>query len=202
VTELYVIIDPEHCAERDPLWVAERALEGGCALLQLRSKNQPDAARLTLAQALRRLTRAHGVPLWINDRLDIALLVEADGLHLGQTDLPVVEARRLGADLRIGLSTHSLEQARAAAALGADLLGFGPMFATRSKLHPDPQVSIEELRQVIGLTESPVVAIGGISRENAALVSAARPAYVAVISAVCDAPDPALAARELRRELG
>jgi len=198
MTALYVLIDPEHCAGRDPLWVAERALLGGCSLLQLRSKALPDARRLELARGLRRLTRRHGVPLWINDRADLAMLCEADGLHLGQTDLSPADARRLvGGRMELGLSTHSLAQAREAAALDVSLLGFGPLFETTSKLNPDPEVGPRGLAEVLRVIHKPVVAIGGINSANVAQVAALAPAYVAVIGAVCGAPDPEAAAREL-----
>jgi thiamine-phosphate pyrophosphorylase len=197
-SSLYVIIDPEHCAGRDPLWVAERALLGGSAVLQLRSKSLPDAQSLVLARALRRLTRQYEVPLWINDRPDLALLAEADGLHLGQDDFPAAEARRLvGPAMKLGLSTHSLAQAQAAQGLPVDLLGFGPVFATLSKANPDPVVGADGLAQVLNVIPKPLVAIGGINRDNIASVASLSPAYVAVISAVCAADDPAQAAGEL-----
>jgi len=195
---LYVIVDPEHCGGRDPLWVAERALRGGAAVLQLRSKSLPDARRLELARGLRSLTRDHGVPFWVNDRADLALLSEADGLHLGQDDLPPGEARRLvGADMKLGLSTHTLAQAQAAQGEPVDLLGFGPVFTTRSKAHPDPEVGPGGLAQVLRVIPKPVVAIGGINYENADAVAQLAPAYLAVISAVCGADDPEAAARAL-----
>jgi thiamine-phosphate pyrophosphorylase len=197
-SSLYVIIDPELCAGRDPLWVAERALYGGCAVLQLRCKAQSDARSLVLARALRALTRRHGVPFWVNDRADLALLAEADGLHLGQDDLPPAEIRRLvGADMKLGLSTHSLAQAQAAAALAVDLLGFGPLFTTSSKANPAPVVGPQGLAQALNVIPKPLVAIGGINRDNIAAVASLSPAYVAVISAVCSADDPAQAAGEL-----
>ena len=197
-SSLYVIVDPEHCGGRDPVWVAERALLGGASVLQLRSKGLTDGRRLELARRLRLLTRDHGVQFWVNDRADLALLSEADGLHLGQDDLPPREARRLvGPELKLGLSTHSLAQARAALEEPVDLLGFGPVFTTRSKAHPDPEVGPSGLAQVLRVIPRPVVAIGGINSDNAGAVARLAPAYVAVISAVCGAPDPEAAAREL-----
>lgn len=202
MSALYVIVDPEHCAGRDPLWVAEQALLGGTAVLQLRSKLQSDRERLALARALRVLTRAHGVPLWINDRLDLALLCEADGLHLGQTDFPLAEVRKLSGDMALGLSTHSLAQAEAAVRDGADLLGFGPVFPTQSKLNPDPEVGLAGLEAVLHRVQRPLVAIGGINLGNIAQVAKLNPAYVAVISAVCGAESPQDAARALVKALG
>jgi thiamine-phosphate pyrophosphorylase len=203
MASLYVIIDPEHCSGRDPVWVAERALAGGCSLLQLRSKCQPDAERLLLARTLRTLTRKHGVPFWVNDRADLAMLAEADGLHLGQTDLPAAEARRLvGSRMQLGLSTHSLSQAELAQSQPVDLLGFGPLFTTRSKAQPDPEVGCQGLAEVLRVITRPLVAIGGINPDNIGQVARLAPAYVAVISAVCGAVDPESATRELVAALG
>ncbi len=198
MSELYVLVDPEHCRGRDPLWVAEQALLGGARVLQLRSKLQTDRERLSLARALRELTRSFGVPLWINDRLDLALLCEADGLHLGQTDFPLPEIRKLSPALKLGLSTHSFAQAEAAEREGAaDVLGFGPVFPTTSKLNPDPEVGLSGLSGVLTRVRKPLVAIGGIQLSNVAQVAALEPAYVAVISAVCGADSPREAAQAL-----
>jgi thiamine-phosphate pyrophosphorylase len=198
---LYVIIDPEHCAGRDPLWVAERALAGGCALLQLRAKQLSDARRLALAHALAERCRAAQVPFWINDRADLALLAGAQGLHLGQHDLPVAEAKRLVGALPIGLSTHDLSQVEAANREQVALIGFGPVFETQSKLRPDPLVGLEGLARACALSTCPVVAIGGIRLENVAQVARTGARYVAVIGAVCGAPDPQAAAGALNEAL-
>src|SRR5688500_10025971 len=125
VRGLYAIVDPDRCAGRDPERIALAILDGGCAALQLRGKNLPDAGFLALARRLRARCRAANVPFFVNDRADVALLVSADGLHLGQDDLPVAEARRLLPGARIGVSTHDLAQARRAVEHGADLIGFG-----------------------------------------------------------------------------
>jgi thiamine-phosphate pyrophosphorylase len=191
---LYVIIDPEHCAGRDPLWVAEQALAGGCALLQLRAKNMSDASRLTLARALSQRCAAAGVPFWVNDRADVALLAQAQGLHLGQDDLPLHEARRLVGAMQIGLSTHNLTQAQTAAQAGITLIGFGPVFATHSKARADPIVGLSGLQQVCSQVTVPVVAIGGITLENVTQVAQSGARYVAVIGAVCGAAEPRAAA--------
>jgi thiamine-phosphate pyrophosphorylase len=198
---LYVIVDPEHCAGRDPLWVAEQALAGGCAALQLRAKTLPDGVRLRLARSLKQRCAAAGVPFWMNDRLDIALLCDADGLHLGQDDLPVSEARRLWGTRPLGLSTHTLPQVSTAHISAVDVIGFGPIFGTRSKLNPDPAVGLTGLREACARVPRPIVAIGGITLDHAADIRKAGAAYAAVISAVCSAPDPARAARELHGAL-
>jgi thiamine-phosphate pyrophosphorylase len=198
---LYVIIDPEHCAAREPLWIAEQVLRGGCAALQLRAKTMPDAARLRLARALKQRCGDAGVPFWINDRLDIALLSDADGLHLGQDDVPLSDARKLWGDRPIGLSTHTLPQASTAQIAGADVIGFGPIFATRSKREADPAVGLLGLREACARVSRPVIAIGGITLEHAAELRKSGAQYAAVIGAVCGASDPARAAAELHRAL-
>jgi thiamine-phosphate pyrophosphorylase len=198
---LYVIVDPEHCAGRDPLWVAEQALAGGCAALQLRAKDLPDGARLRLGRALKERCARSGVPFWMNDRLDLALLCDADGLHLGQDDVPVSEARKLWGARPLGLSTHTLPQVSTAHISGVDLIGFGPIFGTRSKQNPDPAVGLTGLREACARVSRPIAAIGGIALEHAADLRKAGATYAAVISAVCAADDPARAARELSAAL-
>jgi thiamine-phosphate pyrophosphorylase len=192
---LYAIVDPEHCQGRDPRWLTEQILAGGCTALQLRAKHLPDADLLALAGALRTACKSRGVPFWINDRLDVAMLVDADGLHLGQDDLPIGEARRLWGSRPIGLSTHTLAQVDAALATGADVIGFGPVFATTSKLRPDPVVGLARLQAVIARAGIPVIAIGGITREQTAPLRAVGARVCAVISQVAGANDPAAAAR-------
>jgi thiamine-phosphate pyrophosphorylase len=198
MTELYVIVDPEHCADHDPLWVAEQALDGGAAVLQLRMKRANDGQRYALAHALAALARERRVPLWINDRADLALACGAAGLHLGQDDLPLAVARELlPRGTLLGLSTHGLAQARAAEASGADWIGLGPIFTTRSKADAEPCVGAAALAEVCRSVSIPVVAIGGITADDAARVARAGARYAAVISAVCSQPSPRDAARRL-----
>jgi len=199
---LYVLIDPEHTGGRDPELIARAALRGGCAALQLRAKQLGDGARLALAQKLRALAFAADVPFVMNDRVDLALLVGADGVHLGQDDLPLASARQLAPALVLGLSTHSPAQARAGARAGADLLGFGPVFDTRSKANPDPVVGLAALAEVVRSVNVPVIAIGGITIDTAADVLRAGARLGAVIGAVGEAEDPERAARTLHAALG
>lgn len=199
---LYVIIDPAHCGGRDPRWVCEQALAGGAALIQLRAKTLTDAAWLTLARELRARCRDHRVPFWLNDRLDLALLAEADGLHLGQDDVSPEEARAVAPLLQLGLSTHSLLQAQAAALQPVQMIGFGPIFDTTSKEKPSPTVGLEQLTRVCSaLPALDVVAIGGIQLAHAAALAQTGAAYAAVISAVCGAEDPRAATTALRDAL-
>ena len=199
---LYAIVDPGAMRSRDPERVAVAILAGGCARLQLRCKDGPDAARLALGRALRERCREAGVPFVMNDRADLALLIDADGLHLGQDDLALEDARRVVGAMEIGLSTHDATGAMEAAGRGADLVAFGPIFATASKEDPDPVVGLEALGEVCGALARPVVAVGGITAERAPAVRAAGATFGAVISAVCSADDPERAARALHRALG
>ncbi|MDB4986284.1 MAG: Thiamin-phosphate pyrophosphorylase [Myxococcaceae bacterium] len=198
---LYAIIDPEHCAGRDPRFVAREVLHGGCAALQLRAKLLPDDARLELARELAEACREHGVPFWLNDRVDLGLLTSAAGVHLGQHDLPLADARSLFPRGLLGRSTHSLAQAEAAARAGADVIGFGPIFPTSSKHNPDPCVGLAGLRAVCSQVRCPVIAIGGIELAHASEIAASGAEYAAAIGTLCRATDPRAAARALHRAL-
>lgn len=195
---LYAIVDPEHVGGRDPLEVASAILRGGCAVLQLRAKRLADRELLGLARAMRALCVKEGVPFVLNDRADLARLVEADGLHLGQDDLRVSEARLLVGSMPIGISTHDLAQAEAAVRDGADLIGFGPVFPTATKENPDPVVGLERLQALCRRSPVPVVAIGGIGLDTVAAVAAAGAHSAAIISAINQAPDIEAAARHVQ----
>jgi thiamine-phosphate pyrophosphorylase len=176
--------------------LARALLDGGARVLQLRMKRGSAADLLAVVDELRPLCRAREATFIVNDRLDVALAGGADGVHLGQDDLPLEEARRLAPSLLIGISTHDEAQARAAAAGGADYLGFGPCFPTGTKENPDPVVGLERLAQVCRLVAPvPVVAIGGITVERCAEVARAGARAVAIIAAVNRSSDPTAAAR-------
>jgi thiamine-phosphate pyrophosphorylase len=174
-------------------------LDGGASVLQLRMKRAGAAKMLACAEALRALCTARGVPLIVNDRLDVALAVGADGVHLGQDDLPLAAARKIApAGFVIGISTHDEQQVDAALAGGADYLGFGPCFPTTTKDKPDPVVGLLRLAEAVGRVrehKTPLVAIGGISLARVPDVAAAGADAAAVISAVLTAPDIRAAAR-------
>jgi len=198
ISGLYGIVDtslvpPERAAE-----VAGQLLESGLAILQLRAKGVGSGEFLRLARRLRELASARGVLFIVNDRVDIALASEADGLHLGQSDIPVEEARRLlGRDKLIGLSTHNLEQLRQARETTADYLSFGPIFATTTKKNADPPLGLEALKEARGLVEKPLVAIGGIKAENLPAVLACGVESVALISCILKSRKPGQRAKEL-----
>lgn len=200
---LYAIVDPACCRGRDPEVVSAAILEGGCAVLQLRAKALSDLALLGLSRRIAARARAAGVPFVVNDRADLAVLVSAGGLHLGQDDLPIAEARRLvGPSVALGRSTHDRAHARAAIEEGADVVAFGPVFETASKARPDPVVGLEELAEVCRLSGRPVVAIGGVTAERAAAIVRAGARWGAAIAAICGADDPREAARALHAALG
>ena len=169
---------------------------GGARILQIRLKPAGVDEIVRVARMARQITRQAGASLVVNDRIDVALLVEADAVHLGQTDLPLADARRIaGTRLAIGVSTHNLAQVSEACRGGADYIGFGPMFQTATKLNPDPVCGIEGLRAAVdaaGVT--PVVAIGGITPPDALVLYAAGASAICAIRAVNAAPDVAAAA--------
>ncbi len=168
-------------------------------MIQLREKEASSREFFDLAIRVRELAHSHGVPLWINDRLDIALAVEADGLHIGQSDLPAAVARRLMPPaMKLGVSAQTVEQAVQAERDGADCLGVGAMFPTGTKSDAKP-VSADELRRIKQAVRIPIVAIGGINASNLALPMRCGVDGVAVVSAIMSAPDPEAAARELRQ---
>ena len=182
-------------------------LDAGPCCLQLRAKETGARAFAAAARRLLPLCRAAGVPFCVNDRLDVALAVGADAVHLGQDDLPLTDALRLrlGAgrpDLVVGFSTHNAAQALAAASAGADYIGFGPIFATSSKLNPDPVVGLSLLAEVCRTVSVPVVAIGGVTPAEAGLLAQAGASAAAVISAVNNAPDPTASGRQVAAAFG
>lgn len=187
---LYVILDREAARGRPLPELLEAVLGGGCRLVQLREKSLPMVELLPLARALRARCREAGALFIVNDRADLALAVDADGLHVGQDDLPAAAARRLlPPPMRLGVSTHDPDQARRALADGADYVAVGSMFPTATKTGFQ-LVGPELLRRVRGHIPVPLVAIGGITEANVGQVMEAGADAVAVISAVCAAADP------------
>jgi thiamine-phosphate pyrophosphorylase len=174
---------------------------GGARVLQVRLKPAAVDDIVRVARMARRVCSEAGAQLIINDRLDIALAVGADGVHLGQTDLPLADACALvGTKLAIGVSTHDLEQVERAVALAPAYIAYGPVFATATKQIPDPVQGLAALRAAVRAAGSvPVVAIGGITPATAASVYATRATAICAISAVNAAPDVAAAAQALRR---
>lgn len=196
--ELCVITDRKVSGGLSHPEIAELALRGGASIIQLRDKEASPRELLSEAFALAQLCRQYGATFIVNDRLDLALASGADGVHLGQDDLPAKAARRLLQGKLLGISTHSLEQAVKAEEDGADYIGVGPIFPTATKETGYRPLSLEGLRRIREAVKVPILAIGGISFENAPSVIAAGADGVAVISAVVGAQDIAQAAHRLR----
>lgn len=198
-SRLYPIVDPSGGPYPDHVTLAKAILEGGAAFLQLRCKGMETRSFVACAHAVQALCAAHGAKLIVNDRADIALLVQAAGVHLGQNDLPPVVVRPwLGIKPIIGFSTHNVTQARVAAELGVvDYIGVGPIFPTTSKENPDPVVGLEGLREIRRAVNLPIVAIGGITPETMEQVLAAGADAVAMIGALARSSNATATVREL-----
>ena len=196
---LYLILDPWLAPSRPLSELAEEAIEGGVSMLQLRYKGEKAREFFELAREIREVSRRHGVPLIINDRLDIALATGAGGVHVGQEDLPAGETRRiLPQDMILGVSAASLEEAKEAERMGASYIGLGSIFATSSKPDAGKPIGTERIAEVSRTVEIPIVAIGGIQVANAEEVIEKGASGVAVISAILQAKDPRAAAQQLR----
>lgn len=187
-TDIYALTDARLSLGRPVLEVARALLDAGVRLIQYREKRLHGGAMLAECRELRRMTREAGACFIVNDHVDIAMLVEADGVHVGQDDVPVPEVRRLvGPEMIIGLSTHSPKQAQAAVAAGADYIGVGPIFATQTKEDVVAPVGFAYLDWVAAHIRLPFVAIGGIKEWNAADVAAHGADCCALVSALVGA---------------
>lgn len=194
---LYVVITGSLCGGRSALDILEACLAAGVRLIQFREKSGPDRALFEKARAFRERTRAAGALLIIDDRLDLALAVEADGAHLGQEDLPLSVARRMAPQLILGASTHSLEEALEAQNAGADYVNIGPLFPTGTKAVPTGAVGPELIATVRPHLRVPFTCMGGIKPDNIHLPLAHGARICAVVTAVTAAPDPRAAAENL-----
>lgn len=196
---LYVVTDERLSHGLTHTEIARRAIAGGADVIQLRDKTCDCTYLYRCAEEIRDVARAAGVPLIVNDRLDVALQTGADGVHLGQTDMPLKFARRVAPrGFVIGISAGTLKEALDAERDGADYVGLGPIFPTQSKGDAAEACGLGLLREVKSKISIPVVAIGGISSGNAAAVIAAGADGIAVISAVVSQDDIVVAARELK----
>ena len=197
-TSLYFITDSTGFSEEEFLRRTEAALRGGVTLLQLREKDKTTREYLELAQAVHALTRKYDVPLIIDDRLDIALAMDAEGVHLGQSDLPIDLARRiLGPDKIIGATAKTVPQAWEAYEQGADYLGVGAIYPTTTKVKTI-LTSTDTLRDICNAVPIPVNAIGGLNRDNIDILAGIPIAGICVVSAIMKADDPEKAAAELK----
>ncbi|WP_049889503.1 thiamine phosphate synthase [Natronolimnohabitans innermongolicus] len=197
----YLVTQESLSGESTTAEVVEAAIDGGVDVVQLREKDTDTRRRYELGRELRELTAAADVPLLVNDRVDIAQAIDADGVHLGQSDLPVDVARELlGSEAIIGCSTGTIEEATEAEAAGADYLGVGAIYGTDSKTDvPEEKdgTGLEIVSEIADAVSIPVVGIGGVTAANAAPVREAGASGVAVISEITGAEEPAAATREL-----
>lgn len=204
-TSLYFITDSTGLGEEEFLRRTEEALQGGVTLLQLREKNRTTREYLTLAEKVHELTRRYGVPLLIDDRLDVAMAMDAEGVHLGQSDLPIHIARRiLGPDKIVGATAKTVPQATEAYEQGADYLGVGAIYPTTTKVKT-VLTSTDTLRDICKAVPIPVNAIGGLNKTNIDVLCGIPIAGICVVSAIMKADDPRQAAVDLRdkaKELG
>lgn len=197
---LYLVTDAQLCAEKGLERTVEDAVDGGVSIVQLRDKQASDAALLGQAKRLKRILAGTGVPLIINDRLEVAIASQADGLHVGQRDATLLQARQaLGDKAIIGLSVNTLTQLAQAPVSLLDYFGFGPVFATPSKGDHEPPIGFDGLAALISASQRPGVAIGGLKAAHLGDVKRRGAAGVAVISAICGQSSPRDSAQQLVR---
>lgn len=195
---LYVVTDESLAPGRAHLEIAFAALEGGADVIQLRDKNRDTGELLPIAREISAICRSHGALFVVNDRIDLAIAADADGVHLGQTDLPISEARLiLGPEKLIGISVENVEQVKAAETEGADYLGVGAIYGSATKTDAGDAVGPEQITRFRAVSELPIVAIGGITRERIPEVIRAGADAIAVIGAVVAADDMTEASRSL-----
>jgi thiamine-phosphate pyrophosphorylase len=197
---VYLVTDRSLCLNRDLVRVVAEAVAGGATMVQLREKHCDSREFVELGRALKKLLAPAGAPLIINDRVDVALAVGADGVHVGQSDMHVMDVRRhIGPDRILGLSIESADHARDAENLPVDYYGVGPVFATSTKPDAAAPLGLEGFARIRSVTSRPVVAIGGLDASNSAAAVRAGAQGVSVVSAVCSAESPREATRAIRR---
>jgi thiamine-phosphate pyrophosphorylase len=187
--QLYCFSPGKFLKDRDSVELVSAQIRGGADVIQLREKEMSKRDRLDFGLKLRELTRQEGVLFIVNDDVDLALILDADGVHLGQDDIPIRFARPLMKDKIIGVSTHSLNQAEEAVASGADYIGIGPVFDTATKEDREDLVGLNLLPKIKDICPIPYVAIGGIGKDNIASLAKAGCHRAAVISDIMLAPD-------------
>jgi thiamine-phosphate pyrophosphorylase len=197
---LYLVTDRDLSMGRSLEEIVEEAVKGGITMLQLREKNTSTADFYKIACSLKNLLKGHNIPLIINDRLDIAIASDADGLHIGQSDMPYSVVRKiLGKDKIIGLSVETIEQAREANKLDVDYIGLSPVFSTNTKTDINTPLELEGIREIASFTKHKTVAIGGINTQNTGDIIKNGADGIAVVSAIISQDSPRMAAAELKK---
>ena len=199
---LYLVTDRLLSKGRDMGWIVAEAVKGGVTMVQLREKDCSTRDFIDLAIQLAEILTGTQVPLIINDRLDVALAADADGLHIGQNDITYETARHLlGYNKIIGLSVETMEQAEQANLLDVDYIGISPVFSTQTKTDTNTPFGLDGIRRIASFTKHPTVAIGGIDTGNAQEIIHAGANGIAVVSAIVSADSPMLAAQQLKNQL-
>ena len=201
-TDVYPVVTSEFCAGRSPVDVAASLLSGGARILQIREKAMQDRPFLELLRQVRELTWDYGALLIVDDRVDAALIAQADGVHLGQDDIPLPDARRIAPDLLIGVSTHNADEIRRAQDEGCSYLNIGPIFPTNTKKLTGIQfLGLDELKRLVPLVRVPFSVMGGIKFDHLAELKAAGAGRVAAVTAFTQQPDPGAEAAKWRAAL-
>ncbi len=195
---LYLVTDRTQMSTHTIEEAVEKAIKGGCTIIQLREKTSSSLDFFNIAQKVKKITDIYKIPLIINDRIDIALAVDADGVHIGQADIPAAAARKIiGNNKIMGVSASSLEEALKAKKDGADYLGVGAMFSTNTKKDVN-LTSFEELKKICNIIDLPIVIIGGINKETIPLFQKTGIDGLAIVSAIISMPDIEAAAKEIK----
>ena len=199
-TGLYFITDSANYSEEEFLFRVERALKGGVTLMQLREKERTTREYVNLAEKVHAVAERYGVPLIIDDRVDVALASGAEGVHVGEDDMPVAAARKLMGDKIVGATAKTLERAKKAYEEGADYLGVGAIYPTTTKVKT-VLTSTDTLQSIARAVPIPVNAIGGLNKDNIGILAGIPVAGICVVSAIMKADDPKEAARELKKRV-
>ena len=199
--DVYPVVTSEYCLGRDPADVAASLLAAGVRILQMREKTMPDRPFLALLRRVRELTWEHGALLIVDDRVDAALIAGADGVHLGQDDLPLTDARKLAPELLLGVSTHNAEEIRIAQDEGCSYLNIGPIYPTQTKKLACAFLGVDMLRSLAPTVRVPFTVMGGIKFDHLPELKAAGACRIAAVTAFTQAPDPGAEAARWRAAL-
>jgi thiamine-phosphate pyrophosphorylase len=199
---LYLVLDPELCQPIGMVETTRLAVQGGVTMVQLRDKNASSAQMIKTGLALKQVLAGTGVPLIVNDDVEAAIAIGAEGVHVGQDDMPIADVRaRIGQKMILGLSVETGIGARGADAALVDYAGIGPIFPTLTKPEHAPAIGFDGLARLVALSPVPAVAIGGLKAGHAASALAAGAGGIAVVSAICGQADPRAAAARLAEEI-
>lgn len=199
---VYLVLDPDLCRKIGMAETARLAVEGGATIVQLRDKHADTTQMIETGRALKAVLSGTGVPLIVNDDVDAAIAIGAEGVHVGQSDMVAAAARqRIGRDMILGLSVETEELARRVEPSVVDYVGIGPVFATATKPDHKQPIGFDGLARIVAAAPVPAVAIGGVKAEHAGPALAAGAKGIAVVSAICGQPDPSAAARRIAAEI-